>query len=100
MSIMPPTLAAMSVMHLWHHGWMRRILVIALLLVAACTGPAEGSGHFVPRVVTSGLHNPYEMIYGPDGRLWVTEKSGRRVLRVDPASGAVSVAGVVTEATS
>jgi PQQ-dependent dehydrogenase (s-GDH family) len=80
---------------------VRKLLVVAVLLVAAaCTRPAAGVPTFTSRVVVAGLDNPYEIIYGPDRRLWVTEKSGRRVLRVDPATGAVAVAGVITEATS
>jgi PQQ-dependent dehydrogenase (s-GDH family) len=80
---------------------MRRLLTALVLFVAACTGaPAAHAGGFTTRVVVAGLDNPYEIIYGPDGRLWVTEKSGRRVLRVDPATGAVAVAGTITAAVS
>jgi PQQ-dependent dehydrogenase (s-GDH family) len=80
--------------------------VAAILLAAGCTAPASGTaqpsgdGPFTSRVVVAGLNNPYEVLYGPDGRLWVTEKTGRRVLRIDPATGAVAVAGTITEATS
>lgn len=48
------------------------------------------SGTFAKRVVATGLHNPYEIVRGPDGALWVTEKSGKKVTRVDPESGAKS----------
>ncbi|MEX3105503.1 glucose/sorbosone family PQQ-dependent dehydrogenase [Streptomyces sp. ST1015] len=44
------------------------------------------------RVVTTGLGDPYEMIQGPDGHLWLTEKSGLRVTRVDPATGTKTTA--------
>ncbi|QNP75407.1 PQQ-dependent sugar dehydrogenase [Streptomyces roseirectus] len=44
------------------------------------------------KVVTTGLGDPYEMIQGPDGHLWVTEKSGLKVTRVDPRTGAKTTA--------
>ncbi|WP_316528192.1 PQQ-dependent sugar dehydrogenase [Kitasatospora brasiliensis] len=44
------------------------------------------------KVVTDGLGDPYEITYGPDGRLWVSEKSGLKVTRVDPQSGAKTTA--------
>ena len=50
------------------------------------------------RVVTQGLDAPWEITWGPDGRLWVTERRGRRVLRVNPADGTTAVALVVPEA--
>jgi PQQ-dependent dehydrogenase (s-GDH family) len=39
-------------------------------------------------VVATGLDAPWELAWGPDGRLWVTERRGRRVVRVNPADGA------------
>jgi PQQ-dependent dehydrogenase (s-GDH family) len=50
------------------------------------------------RVVTQGLDAPWEITWGPDGRLWVTERRGRRVLRVNPADGATAVALAIPEA--
>ena len=47
---------------------------------------------FSMRVVTEGLEAPWEVTWGPDGFLWITERVGKRVVRVDPASGARSVA--------
>jgi PQQ-dependent dehydrogenase (s-GDH family) len=48
------------------------------------TGPPE---RFTMRVVTSGLEGPWEITWGPDQQLWVTERRGRRVVRVNPADG-------------
>jgi PQQ-dependent dehydrogenase (s-GDH family) len=50
------------------------------------------------RVVTSGLDGPWALTFGPDGWLWVTERSGKRVLRVDPRSGERKVALQLDEA--
>jgi PQQ-dependent dehydrogenase (s-GDH family) len=44
------------------------------------------------RVVTSGLAGPWEMLLGPDGRLWVTERTGKRIVRVNPVDGATTTA--------
>ena len=40
----------------------------------------------VGREVTGGLEVPWEILWGPDDHIWVTEKVGR-VVRVDPVSG-------------
>jgi PQQ-dependent dehydrogenase (s-GDH family) len=48
------------------------------------TSPPE---RFTTRVVTSGLEGPWEVTWGPDQHLWVTERRGRRVLRINPDTG-------------
>jgi PQQ-dependent dehydrogenase (s-GDH family) len=104
---------------------MRRIDVVGLTLVAAIggTGCSEGKGDdpseelapaassrkhprrdagvsppFVFREVTSGLYAPHEITWGPDGYLWVTERVGRRVLRVNPMNGTRVSALTIAEA--
>lgn len=49
------------------------------------TGPAE---LFASRVLTTGLSNPWEITWGPDEMIWVTERSSGEVTRVDPNTGA------------
>jgi PQQ-dependent dehydrogenase (s-GDH family) len=49
--------------------------------------PAAGSGDFTSTVLTTGLNNPFEILYGPDGMLWVTERSDGTVIKVNPADG-------------
>ena len=39
------------------------------------------------RVVATGLAGPWEVTWGPDRHLWVTERTGKRVVRIDPATG-------------
>jgi PQQ-dependent dehydrogenase (s-GDH family) len=46
---------------------------------------------FAMRVVASGLEGPWELTYGPDGHLWVTERAGKRVVRINPADGSRTV---------
>ena len=49
-------------------------------------------------IVATGLANPWQMRWGPDGRLWVTERSGKRVVRVNPADGSRTVALTIADA--
>ena len=48
-------------------------------------------------MVASGLSAPWEIVWGPDDHLWVTERTGRRVVRVNPATGAVTPAITIDE---
>jgi PQQ-dependent dehydrogenase (s-GDH family) len=69
----------------------------AARLAAAClvatvgfsgSGSVIGQEPFSMRVVVSGLDAPWEITWGPDRQLWVTERQGRRVVQIDPANGA------------
>lgn len=77
------------------------MLASALLLVLAQGAPVlepiPGAERFSMRVVASGLANPWEMILGPDGQLWITERTGKRVVRVNPADGTIRTALVVPD---
>jgi PQQ-dependent dehydrogenase (s-GDH family) len=42
---------------------------------------------FEVRIVADKLSDPWEIVYGPDSSLWVTEARGYRVLRVNPKTG-------------
>ncbi|MFH8444596.1 glucose/sorbosone family PQQ-dependent dehydrogenase [Streptomyces sp. NPDC018026] len=64
------------------------------------TGSGTGTGSlngFTKQVVATGLADPYEIVWGPDDFLWATEKSGRKVTRVDPRTGAKSTALDLTD---
>ncbi|HEX4100071.1 MAG TPA: glucose/sorbosone family PQQ-dependent dehydrogenase [Pseudonocardiaceae bacterium] len=78
---------------------MKRFLVLVSLLVFTTTGctassperasnPTGSSAPFAFRVLTTGLADPWEINWAPDGFLWVTEKAGKRVTRINPADGA------------
>jgi PQQ-dependent dehydrogenase (s-GDH family) len=58
------------------------------------TNPPE---KFAMRVVTSGLEGPWEVTWGPDQMLWVTERTGRRVIRINPADGTRSTLVTIPE---
>ena len=78
------------------------------LLLAACitvtvaaqnvTLPQAGLETFEKRLVMSGLDAPWDVAWGPDDQLWITERRGRRIVRIQPDTGARSVATTVDEA--
>jgi glucose/arabinose dehydrogenase len=59
--------------------------VLVLLTWITCS-----SQTFVRSELPTLLDTPWEMTYGPDGYLWITEKGGR-VSKVDPVTGAKTV---------
>ena len=52
---------------------------------------------FAMRVVATGLEGPWEVTWGPDQHLWVTERSGKRVVRINPVTGARDVLVTIPE---
>lgn len=47
------------------------------------------NGELVTETVASGFDTVWELVWGPDGMLWVTERGGR-ISRVDPETGEVT----------
>ena len=47
---------------------------------------------FAQRVIATGFEDPWEVTWGPDGYLWITERAGKRVVRVNPKDGSRKVA--------
>ena len=69
-------------------------------LLRAQNGPEtviRGTKTFSKRVVVSELAGPWEVTWGPDAKLWVTERTGKRITRIDPATGERSVAATIAE---
>ena len=56
-----------------------------------------GQEQFEMRVLTEGLSGPWELTYGPDDFLWVTERTAGRIVRVNPADGSVHEAITIDE---
>ena len=46
-----------------------------------------GAKQFTESVIITGLDNPWEITMGPDGMLWTTERTGKTISRIDPATG-------------
>jgi PQQ-dependent dehydrogenase (s-GDH family) len=68
---------------------------LVLFFVAWLAAPAQnttpGQERFSLRVVTTGLENPWEILWAPDARIWVTERSAKRITRVNPGDGSKTV---------
>jgi PQQ-dependent dehydrogenase (s-GDH family) len=58
---------------------------------------AETPEQFTQRVVATGFEDPYELVFGPDGFLWITERAGKRIVRVNPSDGSRKVAITIDE---
>lgn len=57
----------------------------------------RGTKEFRMSEVVSGLAGPWELSWGPDNMLWVTERTGKRVTRIDPKTGIPKVAITIEE---
>jgi PQQ-dependent dehydrogenase (s-GDH family) len=57
----------------------------------------RGTKRFRKSVLTSGLKGPWELTWGPDSKLWVTERTGKQIARIDPATGERAVAITIDE---
>jgi PQQ-dependent dehydrogenase (s-GDH family) len=77
------------------------LTVLACSVLALAQNPRDeqrlGPEPFRSRVVATGLENPWEIAWGPDGHLWITERTGFRVTRINPADGSRRVALVVAD---
>jgi len=82
---------------------MVRHSLLAFLAIAAVAEPGlhlRGAAQATPvskspfakRVVTAGLANPFQVVWGPDDYLWVTERTAGRVTRVLPSDGSATPA--------
>lgn len=83
-------------------------IALAAILAAATSVPmalaqdapdaaVEGRLAFDMRVVTTGLQGPWEVTMGPDGWLWVTERTAGRITRINPADGTKQPAITIDE---
>ena len=73
-------------------------LLLVLLFPASPSSQEVDPSRFTLEVVTTGLEYPWEVIWGPDDYLWVTERTAKRITRVDPVDGAKHVAVTIPEA--
>ena len=76
---------------------MKRTLLAVIALAQIILQSAAAQPAFSFRVVKSGLSMPWEVTWGPDDQLWITERTGRRIIRVNPATGAVTPAVSIDE---
>ena len=75
-----------------------RITVLFSVIFSLFSNPVFSQDEpFKFRVVTTGLMFPWEITYGPDGFIWVTERNAKRVTRVDPITGIKTVAVTISD---
>lgn len=86
---------------------LRTVAVLGSLVICgvACAqdGPESvipGNKRFEKKVLVKGLDSPWELTWGPDNMLWVTERTGKRITRVDPKTGQRKVAITIADAVS
>jgi PQQ-dependent dehydrogenase (s-GDH family) len=80
----------------------RQLLVLSALAaigapVLVVRDATQDSGQFAKRVVTEGLANPFQIVWGPDDFLWMTERTAARVTRLRPSDGSTTTAITLDE---
>jgi len=76
---------------------MKRTLLAVIALAQIVLQSVAAQSPFSFRVIKNGLSAPWEVRLGPDDQLWITERTGRRVIRVNPETGAVTPAISIDE---
>ena len=75
-----------------------RLVTLSVLWVSLVPqGGAPSPEKFTMRVVATALEGPWDMVNGPDGRIWVTERVGKRITRVNPADGTKATAVTIPD---
>jgi aldose sugar dehydrogenase len=59
--------------------------------------PAPGDAVIKDSILASGLSQPWEILWGPDNFIWMTERGGK-ISRVDPNTGTVTPVFTVSDA--
>ena len=63
------------------------------------TAAADGSQTDSIRTIKSGLNYPWEILWGPDNYIWMTERGGK-ISRVNPTTGTVKPVYTIAEVVS
>lgn len=61
---------------------MKKLLLIAAFITLSLN---NSNAQMTTRVIAEDLFIPWELVYGPDGHIWFTQKNGY-ICRVDPAT--------------
>ncbi len=69
----------------------KKFLLFLLLFSVSRLGAQEITGpygeKFSEKTITAKLSDPWEITYGPDHHLWITESKSYKVLRINPKNG-------------
>ena len=76
-----------------------KFAVLALLALPAYAQDTAVPGPipFRQAVLVSGLQGPWEITYGPDDMLWLTERTAGRIDRINPRTGDILPAVTLTD---
>jgi glucose/arabinose dehydrogenase len=70
-------------------------LAIAGMAIGDCSQVATPTAEdFTVTTLASGLVTPWDLVWGPDSLIWVSERGGR-ISRVDPVTGRRAVVGAI-----
>lgn len=82
---------------------------LAILVIISTSCKKSGSNNTPPpgpddvvikdSAIVQGLNFPWEILWGPDNFIWMTERGGK-ISRVDPVTGTVSLLHTITEVVS
>lgn len=87
---------------------MKRIFtsIVLLFLLSACTKNEDSEDNTAlppaelkTEILTQSLTLPWEILYGPDNFIWLTERSGK-ISRLNPQNGVVALLHTISEVTS
>lgn len=87
---------------------MKKAIILGIAAACLVTGlsagnvlaaqPAFSDASFETKVIIEGLENPWNMCLAPDGWLWVSERTGKRITRVNPETGEKKAALTIADA--
>jgi aldose sugar dehydrogenase len=83
------------------------LLALSVMLFITCNKANQTTEDVKPlpdatikdAVLTQGLSYPWEILWGPNNKLWITERSGK-ISSVDPSTGAVAPLFTISDAVS
>lgn len=73
-----------------------RKLILTLLLIFAATTLGNAQTALQEKVIAKNLDTPWELLWGPDNFIWMTERFGR-ISRVNPKTGEVFILDTIKE---
>ncbi len=81
----------------WPAAFAALTMASAVLVLAQNPRDSHNAGPeaFTSRTLASNLENPWDIAWGPDDWLWVTERTAFRVTRINPTDGSRKVAVVI-----
>lgn len=89
---------------------MRKYYVLTLSLFifsyscSRCSSSVQSNGNLTPnndnvRTVLSSLNYPWEILWGKDDHIWMTERDGK-ISKINPGTGAIVFSSTITEVVS